>query len=545
MFGSLARAPFWKSMAAKPLLVRTGALLKPRTQLLRLEKLVRRRLRAWRVASDAVSAGYLISAFEAAAKYDIYWSNECFYRWLKSGVAPRTTLRSIVAMDRRFVVRIVNDIEPSAKLAFLRSLARDGRFPGAGVAAARALATSGRFTEALELAMKTRDGTRRIMGVPGLHIVDNQVTALQRKVAGKPVHRALHRYLGDDDEHLSERICPFPFERIDIHENGNASVCCAHWTPFFSIGNIMDKGVTASDVFNSPRAFAIRESVLDGSFRYCDHDKCPWLSGNLLPRKDNVGGANTRQAVRTGRLAFERPSYVFLAFDASCNLSCPSCRLRVITEKGSIQVEKEKLIESSIMPLLRSANRLNINAAGELFVSRPLRHLLSTLNRGTFPNLVLELITNGTLLTPGEWAKFPGIHDMVDSIRVSTDGATKATFERLRRGARWEPFIQNMRFLASLCERDVINLLQFSFTYQLDNFREMPAFVDMCQSLCPSARVVFEKLENWGTFTIADYSSKAVHLMSHPLHEEFLSIIRLPKLRPSHPSLVADYAGLL
>ena len=203
------------------------------------------------------------------------------------------------------------------------------------------------------------------------------------------------------------------------------------------------------------------------------------------------------------------------------------------------------MIETSILPLLRNSERLNLNAAGELFVSRPLRRLLAKLNRRDFPNLSIEIITNGTLLTPREWAKFPGIHDMVDSIRISTDGATKPTFERLRRGARWEPFLDNMRFLATLLDQKVINLLQFSMTYQRVNFREMPQFVDLCRSLHPSSRVIFEKLENWGTFDPTDYADAAVHVMSHPLHEEFLSIIRQPKLIPSHQFLMADYAGLL
>src|SRR5262249_3504471 len=153
-------------------------------------------------------------------------------------------------------------------------------------------------------------------------------------------------------------------------------------------------GATASEIYNGAQAVAIRQSVLDGSFRFCDHVKCPWISGDLLPRKDAVEGINARRAIETGQLEFERPSYVFLAFDASCNLSCPSCRLRVITEKGSIQIEKEELIESSIVPLLRTADRLNINPAGEVFVSRPLRGLLSTLNRRDFPNLRIEIITN-------------------------------------------------------------------------------------------------------------------------------------------------------
>src|SRR5262249_51525352 len=106
-------------------------------------------------------------------------------------------------------------------------------------------------------------------------------------------------------------------------------------------------------------------------------------------------------------------------------------------------------------------------------------------------------------------------------------------------------FIENMRFLAGLRSSNTIKDLQFSMTYQLDNFHEMPDFVDLCRSLHPSSSVIFEKLENWGTFSAGEYTDKAVHIMAHPMHEEFLSIIRLPKLRPSPPSLKADYAGLL
>jgi hypothetical protein len=52
MFGNLARAGFWKSMAGQPVLARTGAVLKPRTRLLRMETFIRRRLKPREVASD-------------------------------------------------------------------------------------------------------------------------------------------------------------------------------------------------------------------------------------------------------------------------------------------------------------------------------------------------------------------------------------------------------------------------------------------------------------------------------------------------------------
>jgi hypothetical protein len=541
----LAGTPADRLAARKIMLTRVGARLRPRTRLRQLKTFVRLRLHPIEVKSNAADAGQVVAALQAADRGDLYWSNEFFYRWLNAIERPTVQATAIIAMNRRFTVRIESSVGSTTKELLLRRLAADGRFPGAGIALARWLAKTTTLDQALSVAESALAATNRSGGIFGIHILENQITALKRTIVGKPLHHALRRYLGDDDGYMRERTCPFPFERVDLQENGNTSVCCAQWMPGFSIGNVMTDGMTASQIYNSPNAQSARQSVLDGSFRYCDEVKCPWISGDRLPRKEEVEGRNVRKAIEHGDLTFEHPSYVILAFDASCNLSCPSCRVHVITEKAAMQIEKEELIESSIMPLLRNADRLNIDPAGELFVSRPLRRLLSKLNRRDFPNLKIEIITNGTLFTPREWAKFPGIHDMVESVRVSMDGASKPTFEKLRRGARWEPFVENMKFLASLRQNRIISLLQFAMTYQLDNFREMPAFVDICRSFDPVSLVNFEKLENWGTFATEDYARKAVHLATHPLHEEFLSIIRNPKLLPQPALLTADYVGLI
>jgi hypothetical protein len=537
-----------------PTLGWVGSIVKPRTRYHRArafiqtrmalaEAFVRARLKPLEVASEAADVGQLIAGLKSADKFDVYWSNEYFYRWLTSVSGAREDSGPITATGRRFVIRTAPAVDTATKQKFLIHLARDGWFPGATVALARCMGRDGKLTEALVLAKKGLAAANRVGAKSNIHVLANQITALERTVAGKPIHRALRRYLGDDDKYLNERTCPLPFEHLEIQENGNATVCCGYWTPEFSMGNVMKRA--ASEFYNSEQAISIRQSVLDGSFRHCDLVKCAWISGDRLPRKEEVEGRNARRAVETGQLQFERPTKMVLAFDASCNLSCPSCRVRIITEKAPLQIEKEEVIENSILPLLHDMECLNLDPAGELFVSRPLRRLLSKLNRRDFPNLKLEIITNGTLFTPREWVKFPGIHDMIESIRVSTDGATKATFEKLRRGARWEPFLENMRFLARLRQDNVFRLLQFSMTYQLDNFREMPAFVDFCASLDPLSRVVFEKLENLATFAPKEYLRRAVHYAAHPLHSEFLAIIRDPKLRPNRPQLMVDYAGLL
>src|SRR5207302_7442553 len=132
-----------------------------------------------------------------------------------------------------------------------------------------------------------------------------------------------------------------------------------------------------------------------------------------------------------------------------------------------------------------------------------------------------------TLFTEKEWRKFPNLSGMVRSVRISTDAATKPTFESLRRLAVWEVFVENMEFLDRLRKSGEIQQLKFSFTYQLGNFREMLAFVDFCKSFnCDF--VIFERLQNLGAFSWDEFRAKAVHLGEHPLHREFLAVIANP-----------------
>jgi uncharacterized Fe-S cluster-containing radical SAM superfamily protein len=502
------------------------------------------------IASDADSAHHLVSALDACARLDIYWSNEFFYRWLNSAPGGKWKIFPLRPRDTRIDVGgcdVVVRVQGKApdRLVSLERLAADDRFPGAAVALTRWLARAGRHEEGLATTRNALAGIEGSRLAWDFHILQNQITALERKIAGEPVHRAIQRYLGDDDGFMSSRTCENPFERLDLQENGNATVCCAQWMPNFSLGNVISGNETAAQIYNNDRAVAVRRSVLDGSFRYCDHDKCGRIPAEELPVKAEVPYPNAKRAVETGELTFESPSTILLAFDQSCNLSCPSCRTHVITEKIGLQETKEQLIETSILPMLKGARTLNINPAGELFVSRPLRRLLSRLNSTSFPGLKLELITNGTLFNRREWERYPGIHDMIATVRISTDGATKETFEKLRRGANWETFIENMRFLAELRESGAFLQIHFSFTYQKDNFREMPLFVDVTHDIDPHRLVIFEKLDNWGAFTPEEYLDKAVHRLDHPLHQEFLSVIRQPKLKSVPFVLRADYEGLL
>jgi uncharacterized Fe-S cluster-containing radical SAM superfamily protein len=121
----------------------------------------------------------------------------------------------------------------------------------------------------------------------------------------------------------------------------------------------------------------------------------------------------------------------------------------------------------------RRRRRVNQDPASEVFSSKPSRRILEVVNRQDCPDSTIDIISNGTLFTENEWATLPNPKEMVRSVRVSTDGATKPTFEKLRRLASWDVFVRNMEFLGNLRARREIRQFKLSFTYQLDNFREM------------------------------------------------------------------------
>jgi molybdenum cofactor biosynthesis enzyme MoaA len=316
-----------------------------------------------------------------------------------------------------------------------------------------------------------------------------------------------------------------PFERFDIGPNGDVLVCCGHWLPT-SIGNFLKDSV--DDVLNSPTAKKIRRSVTDGSYKYCNHLECGSMIQGILPTLEQVTNPLARAA--RGDFHVDAVDDVLFALDQTCNLSCPSCRTHRIVEKMSEATDKTEAVEKKLMPLLSTVKVLHINPAGELLASKPSRRILELIDDERCPDLTIDIISNGTLFSESEWNKFPGIHGKVRAVRISIDAARKETFEKLRRLGKYEVLVENMRFLGRLRARRGIRQLKFSFTYQLDNFREMPEFVEFCREMNADF-AIFERLQNLGAFSDHEYRRAAVHHADHPRYGEFIAVIKDPIFR--------------
>lgn len=336
-----------------------------------------------------------------------------------------------------------------------------------------------------------------------------------------------------DPEHpasdLGNRFCDIPFKTLDVLD-GKSHLCCASWV-LPSVGNLADEAWR--DVWNSSVAQDIRASIHDGSYRYCNKTACPLIGGNKLPTKDEVAARSDhwREIIENEHVVVsDGPHTVNLAYDKTCNLSCPSCRTKKIAADAEKRARFDTLQEEAILPMLREAKLVFITGAGDPFASKNFRKLMERLGPDDYPDLRFQIMTNGMLFNQREWERFPALHGRVAFLRISLDAAAGPTHELLRRGARWPVMEKNLAFASELRKEGLIDRLDLTFVVQTENYREMGDAVDLTNSYGADSMGFF-RLTNWGTFTQAQYADKAVFMPAHPEHQEFLAAMKDTRLQ--------------
>ncbi|WP_191621187.1 SPASM domain-containing protein [Marinihelvus fidelis] len=332
---------------------------------------------------------------------------------------------------------------------------------------------------------------------------------------------------------LAGRFCPNPFKQVDLMHSGACYTCCSAWLPT-PMGNV--KHQSMRQLWNGPVMQKIRESIYDGSFRYCNHERCPVIQNGELPsieeaEKDPVYGDVVKARATTMDTL---PTFINMVNDASCNLYCPSCRTeRVVINEGKAFDRIAEIQERFLADWLAEPNEadftLSITGSGDPFASRAYRELLYTLDGNRYPNMKIALQTNGVLLTPRNWKRMEGVHGNISSILVSFDAATADTYAITRRGGHWATLMANCERLGQLRRHGEIRNLRYDFVVQAANYREMPAFVELARRL-GADRAYFSRLVDWGTWPKREFEAQCPWRPEHPEHEAFLAVMADPAL---------------
>ncbi|PUB17572.1 radical SAM/SPASM domain-containing protein [Yoonia sediminilitoris] len=441
--------------------------------------------------------------FTAASKRD--W---LAYRAVFRGKLPDLIPDQAHIYVRDWLARETGECDP---IGLIDMAEADDSLNGLGLVAAALLAMrQGRFAQAATLAERAYAADQ--------HEIFAQRIFLSAKEERRDLHLAV-------DDWLADRFCSNPFTDVEVIQSRDIYTCCAAWLPA-AIGAADDPD---TDPWRGPRAQELRRSVLDGDFSYCSRLNCPKIAGRQLPRRDAVGDPQMRRHIdRQTPAIMPDPDRVLLSYDTSCNLSCPSCRVKLISLGRSQATKLDSFYEAHVAPLLTNASRIKITGSGDPFGSNHFRHVLRHLTAQKVEAPRLQLQTNGVLFDARAWDEL-GLEGHVKSVWVSVDATEPETYAILRRDGDFDRLMANLQFLASKRKAGQIGELRLDFVVQVANFRQMPAFAEMARDIGADG-VHFLMLRNWGTFTPEVFQSMAVTFDTHPDHAEFLEVLNDPRL---------------
>lgn len=325
-------------------------------------------------------------------------------------------------------------------------------------------------------------------------------------------------------------ICMNRDQTIRIHRNGNVCMCCLS-AEMNILGNIYEQSFR--DVWNSVRARIGRLSIVNHTYTFCDHFRCPFLRGaeNCLGSKDYNCAYHFQET--------DYPLSIAPEVDASCNLYCTSCRNHIFVEKGEefefwVQTIKDKLF---MLPVL-----LVLNTVGEPFASP---YCLDLLEHMETAQCKPAIYTNGTLLTSerldGLLKKYP-----VLELSMSIDGATKNTYEKIRRGANYEKLRKNIAYISEKKKEGQITYWRVTFVVQRDNVKELKEFVKQAEEWGVD-EIFFQEIENWGVYKEDEYQAVRV-TRDHRIKKEYKKyfsqeLILNPKIHWGNLSYVLGVKG--
>lgn len=313
---------------------------------------------------------------------------------------------------------------------------------------------------------------------------------------------------------LTGKYCKHPFIMAEINCRGLVNLCCPTWVSK-PIGNIFED--TLENIFHSDIAKEYRQSVIDGSFKYCNHQLCPKIQAGL-------GDID----MSAPEISNPRIEYVNLAYDDSCNLQCPSCRcVRICHTEGPVYEARLKIhqkvvdyIDNCTHPL-----KINITGSGDPFGSKIFREFLFSYDGTKKPNLIVDLQTNGVMLTEKTWEKMSKLHSNLNAIIVSIDANSEEVYKYTRRGGSWSRLSSNLDYIRHLRTIEKINFVRLDFVVQNRNYHEIPSFARRIYQEGIDS-IYFSIISDWGTYTVDDFNTQAVWKTSHPNHGHFLRILR-------------------
>jgi MoaA/NifB/PqqE/SkfB family radical SAM enzyme len=156
---------------------------------------------------------------------------------------------------------------------------------------------------------------------------------------------------------------------------------------------------------------------------------------------------------------------------------------------------------------------------GELFISAAYLDLLEYISAQNKPTIKHIIQTNGHYLQSRQQL-IEQLAPHIQSFWISFDAATADTYRQVRRGGSWDQLLKNVNWLMNFLKSNQYKFsVSATFVVQLDNYKEIPQFVELCSKF-KIKDIQLQKMWNWGTWPQEEFDEKNIYNPQHPLYAD-------------------------
>ncbi len=212
------------------------------------------------------------------------------------------------------------------------------------------------------------------------------------------------------------------------------------------------------------------------------------------------------------------PIKAHISPNSQCNFRCTMCAVSDFPRgKRAEPMRLERFREIvEQLPTICEAHPAGLSE----ILMMPQDDLLAMLAVLRNAHIWVQLVTNGSLLDQKQW--IPKLLELdINEWCVSIDGASKKTFEQIRRGSNFERVINNLELLAQEASGiGVLNRIKLQMTLQQSNQSEIGDVLRIASRLGIGSVALSVDIFDWGSVTWRNRNQpNSANLQSHVLSD--------------------------
>jgi pyruvate-formate lyase-activating enzyme len=172
----------------------------------------------------------------------------------------------------------------------------------------------------------------------------------------------------------------------------------------------------------------------------------------------------------------EHPIHAVIEINNTCNINCLMCKTNLSTRPKKSM--KEELFETSLQKITAlGIHHVELHTIGDPLANPKLEMVFKLMRKYAVQT---SITTNGLLLL-----KYIPLllqyRDVCSNLSFSIDGASKATYEKIRAGGQWEQLLKNLEAAKKHLQTNG-HFIQISMVVSKDNVNEIGQYIQMFRS---------------------------------------------------------------